>query len=326
MNIRYRGSITVRDVLHMTGGLRGERMRGGWVIGPLPGDGAPRAAGPVPDAGVGAVCRNLGVAVFGGDEISEIEPLLPTRIWTPLLPRLPHTAADTWAWVAAASHAAGDADYAALARNVSISLRAAGIRLRDASDEYHRQLVAALARGEAPGLRFSNFALTDLHLAFHSLLSEMGGARDYLASIAARRVGAPPGIDALNRLAGWVAKPAGRSAAGDPLVAAMLAAWDKSGLDPWLHDLGEYRNLFLHREPLGASERARWISLAERAGPLGRILLVQMQVEARPGTLQTCDALERFVDLHARLCRLADLAAGHAKHAPRPQVLGDSPA
>jgi hypothetical protein len=44
---------------------------------------------------------------------------------------------------------------------------------------------------------------------------------------------------------------------------------------------------------------------------------VQMQIQSPPGSPQTCDALDRFADLHARICRLADFAATHAKYPPQ---------
>lgn len=321
-NVRY-GSVHVEEYLHATGGLRAGRHSDGWMIGPMPaGAGKVKKIGPVPDERVGSVLGALGGQLFGADEVADPDSLLPSRNWTPLLgaPQLAYQPADVWGWVAEAAGAAGDAEYAALARNVSVSLRAAGIRLRDASDEYHRQLLSAIAHGQKPSLRFANTTLADLHLAFHSLLSEMGSARDYLATVAACRVGAPKKIDAASRLADWVKRPAGHAAATDPLVTRILTAWDAAAPDPWLHDLGEYRNLFLHRQPLGADERSQWLRLVEHTGAHGRTLLVTMEIELRPGRTEVCDALARFVELHGKLCRLADFAAILARYASRPAI------
>jgi hypothetical protein len=314
------GLVQVRDTLHITGGIRGWATREGWLLGPVLGAAASSVViGPVPETDLKAICQELGLAAFGKDQISQTEPLLPARVWTPILgpPRLTHQPADTWAWMVAAAQAAGDSDYGALARKVSFSLRAAGVRLRDASDEYHRQLTAALARKQPSGRRFRNIPMTDLHLAFHSLLSEMGSARDYLATIAARRIHAPAAIDAMSRLAHWTRKPAGRGAMADPLVAAMLDGWDETKPDPWLYELGEYRNLFLHREPLATNQAGRWLSVAERVSSSHRVMVVQMEIQSRPGSQQMCDALDRFADLHGRMCRLADFAVTHAKYSPQ---------
>jgi hypothetical protein len=316
-NLKY-GTTQHRDFLHMTGGLRGLKTDGGWLVVPLPGELELRHIGPIPDAQFLQTCQQLGVSLFGGDEVSETDPLLPARVWTPLLgqPLLQHQPADTWAWIEHSARSAGDNTYAALAQNVSVSLRAGGIRLRDASDQYHLQLVAALSRKQKPG-RFQNVALRDLHLAFHSLLAELASTRDYLASVAGTHVGAPDNIDALNRLTSWLQKPAGQTALSDPLISALLKASDKSEPDPWLSDLTDYRNMFLHNEPLATNEHARWLSIVESATVHGNVMLIEMQIPFRRDLPNTCEALRRFVDLHARMCRLADFGAKHAKHAPQ---------
>jgi hypothetical protein len=307
-------------VLHITGGLRAQRAGGGWIIGPLFKNGPVALLGPFADEDIGPMCREFGQFVFGADETSAIDSALPSRIWRPLLglPLMKHQPADTWCLIGSAAMMSGDAEYERLAAKISMSLRAAGTRLRDASDEYHRQLIAGLRRGQATGLRFQNISMQDLHLAFHSLLSEMSSARDYLATAAARRVGAPASVDALNRLASWLEKPSGKLHVNDPMISAMLQAWDASQPDPWLHDLTEYRNLFLHREPLGANEHARWLSLVQRETAHGRVVTAQMLLPARPNSNQVCDALMRFVELFGKLCRFSDALAVYAKYAPEP--------
>ena len=309
-NLR-RGTTRVRDEMHLTGGLRSHRAGSGWMIGPFSAPQGLGEIGEVPDSGVARIAAELGVMAFGVEEISETDPNLPSRIWRPLfgLPQLKHQPADTWGMITSSAHRGGDPAFAMLARYISISIRSAGLQLRNASNEYHRQLFAALSSGQSVGRRFSNVPLSDLHLSFHSLLSEMGSTRDYLAQMAARRVNAPTKIDALNRLTDWLGKRANASAASDPLIAALLQAIDTSGPDPWLHDVGEYRNLFLHREPLGANDHARWLKLTEASSRYGLVLQLTLEIGLRPGNPQTCDGLSRFVDLHDQLCRLADFAA-----------------
>jgi hypothetical protein len=246
--------------------------------------------------------------------------LLPTRVWTPLLgpPRQHHQPADTWAWIAGAAKLKGDSGHASIAANISYSLRATGMRLRDASDEYHRQLLAALERKQPFSLRFQNVAALDLHLAFHSLLAELASARDYLATFAARRIGAPDKIDALSRLSNWLEKPKNLSLKSDPVVLAFLHGYNADGDDPWLFDLSEYRNLFLHREPLGTNEHARWLRLREHVSTHGVTSLIQMLVPARSKSIVTCEALERFVEIHAKMCRFADFVASFAPYKAEP--------
>ena len=314
------GSTVRREFIHMTGGLRAARTEEGWLIEPLPSQNGLNPCGPVRDEQIGSVCAKLGVLVFGADEISEIERLLPARIWTPLLgvPKPDYQPADIWAWIARSARLAEDSSSAGIAENISISLRAAGIRLRDASDEYHRQLAAALERGQKPGLRFQNIPMMDLHLAFHSLLAELGSARDYLATFAARRIGAPKGTDALNRLIKWLEESGGNSSKSDPVVIALLDGWKTSGNDPWLFDLGEYRNLFLHRQPISADQYARWLMIKQHTNGAVASNLLQLLVPARPKSTVICDALTRFVDLHAKMCRLAYFVSTFSAHAAKP--------
>lgn len=312
-----RSLVSVTDVLHFTGGLRAVRGPGGWQVGPLSPDGTGAIRG-VPEGHIQALGISLGLVLFGGEEITSTDPNLPARIWTPLLgqPRLAHAANDSWAMISSSARAAGDEVYARLARSLSVSLRAAGLQLRNASDEYNKQLEAALARGQQVGTRFSNLAMDDLHLAFHALLSEMGSARDYLARVARLRVNAPDNIDALARLRQWTERPVNSAALSDALVQRLLQDSDETAADPWLRDIGEYRNLFLHREHIGAM--ARWLVVEERHTPSGPVRAIAMAINTRPGADTTCDALARFVDLHARLCRLADFAVQLAPYDATP--------
>lgn len=325
-NLKIRNSLSA-DFLHLTGGLRAAKGAGGWNVGPILRGRKLSAIGPVPEAGLTRCCASLGVRVFGGDHVIEPNSVLPTRIWTPLLgpPVLKHQAADTWGMIASGARAAGDEAYGFLALNVSLTLHAAGIRLRDASDKYNLQLIACLQRNQQLG-RFQNIPAKDLHLAFHLVLTKMAGTRDYLATIAARQIGAPAKIDALSWLDRWLQKGPNRAHTANPIIAAMLEAYDKTKGDPWLRELTDYRNFFLHTQPLGIDEHTQWLSLTERETALGTVRLIEMQMPIKLHEPATCEALNRFINLHARLCRLADFAAKHAKYAPHvPDVRFDAP-
>ena len=312
------GTTTTRDELHFTGGLRALRLEGGWAIGPILREGLVQFGGPVADESIAGVGQSVGAQLFGAEEISGTDLELPFRIWTPLLgpPLLKHSASDTWGIISSAARMANDTDYGRLASNLSVSLRAASLQLRNASNEYHIQLRAALASGQKVGVRFSNLPMIDLHLAFHSVLMEMASARDYLAQVAARRVNAPSRIDALSRLQDWLSKPVNVGALADNLVARLLAAADSQAPDPWLADIIEYRNLFLHRGHMGLI--AKWLVLEEHDSALGPVRTVKMAINVRPGAATMCDALTRFVVLYSGLCRLADFAATLAPYAAEP--------
>jgi hypothetical protein len=308
----------VREELHFTGGLRAHRGNEGWQVGPLLREGAVRAVGRIPDQEIGGLGHAMGQTLFGANSISDFDTPLPRRIWTPLLgaPSLKHSASDSWGMISSQAHLAGDGGYGALASNVSVSLRAAGLQLRNASDEYHKQLLAALTSGRRVGTRFAISQIEDLHLAFHSVVSEMASARDYLAQVATRRVGAPEKKDSLARLKDWAERPVNAAAQNDALLARLLEASDDKAADPWLADFTKYRNVFLHQEPIGVM--AKWLVVEERDSPVGPVRSIRMAINTRPGAATACDALVRFVDLYARLCRLADFAVALAPYAATP--------
>ena len=304
-----RGTIAVREELHFTGGVRASKVGERWALVPLLREGGIRAIEGIPDERVSDLGRAMGLTLLGVDRISGFDTPLPARIRTPLLgpPRLIHAASDTWGMIASQARIAGDGVFGRLASNVAVSLRAAALQLRNASDEYHKQLLAALTSDKNINKRFQNVPMDDLHLALHSVLTEMASARDYLAQVAARRVGAPDSKNSLGRLKDWVEKPINVTARSDALVAYLLQVSDINAPDPWLADITEYRNLFLHREHIGAV--AKWLVMEERQSPIGPVRTVTMAINTRPGAEATCDALVRFADLYSRLCHLADFAA-----------------
>lgn len=313
---------TIDDV-HLTGGLRASLTDGGWSLHPVRDGNTLGFLRPMQLGQLMEFVQAFGGRVFGGDAISNYKSVLPTRIWTPL-PKPPKgrlQPADEWGVIAHAAARAGDNKASKLATHISFSLRAAGIRLRDASDQYYKQLVAALENGTKIGTQFANVPLADLYLAFHSLLSEMGSARDYLAAELARRVGAPTKVDSLARLAGW----ASADIAARPDIAAMLEAFRKSSADPWLYHLTDYRNLFLHREPIGSNKFAQLLRLGEREADGLRIPVIELAIHAAPDSNDKCEALERFVDFHQRLLTLAAVIADTSPYKATPPhiVIGE---
>lgn len=310
-----RGTTQRQTHLHMTGGIIAAKNASGWVVGPTLKEGVLSPIGIFVDEEVGNFCREASVTILGGDEVS-VDHVLQSRIWSPILgqPALPSSADDAWQGIAVAAKDVGDILYSSLAQYLCTSLRAAGIRLRDASDEYHKQLSAALLKGQKPNLRFNNIPLIDLHLAFHSLLSEMASAKDYLASLLAMQAGAPPRIDSMSRLADWATPEIASKVAGLQLL---LAAYDETGKDPWLLHLSNYRNLFLHREPIQTNELARWLILKEAQTSFGNILSIQMSISSgsEGGVV---DALELFSALYRKLCRLTYTLAAQARYGSTP--------
>ncbi len=316
------GRMRTVEYLHLTGGLRGRRVEGGWGLGPLGrDDGAEGEIGPVPDDQLQSVTRQIGLELFGVDEVILGEPDLPMRIWRPLVgmgARAKPT--DTWASIGHNAERAGDREYAQLARYVSICLTASDIRLRDLSDGYGTQFAAALTRRQAVGRRWDNIATADLRLAVHSLVAEMASARDHLARIVGIHVGAPQSKNSLAWLHGWLDTASRRHLFSEPIVERLIRGWVDTSPDRWLFDLSEYRNAFLHREPLGARGMDGALSVETQVSPWGEVWRLNMPLPGRDGQ-PGVDALQRFVELHRKMTRMAADLADLARHPSSPPVV-----
>lgn len=304
-------TVQIMDTLHFTGGLRARRYQDAWMIGPLLKDGDLVDMGPVLESQINTAAAELGVRVFGADEEILGDPYLPTRIWEPFVGLKPTPGLPTELWANIAHHAAdaGDECYGELARYTAVCLRAADIRLRDISDGYGAQLLSALHSGTKVDHRFENMPLADLHLAIHSFVAEMGAARDYLAAIVGRQLGAPASKDSLARLMDWLEADARQVEAAKPVSLTLMKGWVDAD-DPWLKQLTDYRNLFLHRGPIGARGMESAPRLAALASPHGEVRTLVLPIPRRLEGTETVDALVQFIRLHWQMFRLAaDLAA-----------------
>lgn len=312
-----RGTTVASAELHISGGVRaGQQASRMWGWHPVLQNGEVRQLSPMPINRIDDLAGAVGLRLFGGDEQSGIGTPLVSRVWTPLdgpgdgqmQP------ADLWGAIAGTAEEAGDGDYAMLARHISFSLHAAGIRLRDASDGYRLQLIAAIHERRQSGKRFSNIPMRDLQLAFHSVLSELASARDYLAAALASKLGAPAKVDAMNRFADWLGAASRAELRDRPVVRDMLTAYDASSDNPWLHQLTEYRNLFLHRQPLGSqrgSQFLRYDVIAKDGLEYPRIVMpLGDEDPSAPGK----DGLTRFIELYRAMTELLKLAAANAPY------------
>jgi hypothetical protein len=217
-----------------------------------------------------------------------------------------------WGSIAAAASKAGDEAFGKLARHIGFSAQAAGIRLRDASDQYHGQLHQAIKEGAQVGHRYINLQAYDLHLAFHSLASEMASARDYLAAAFSRRLGLSK-IDSLAKLLHMKGLENRPEVKGHPVLRVMLSASDPTEPDPWLFHLSEYRNRFLHREPLIGSANGATLELGLCEADNVQVQIVQLALP------DGGDALSTFTSLYERLLLLLDVAAQQAGQTSEPE-------
>lgn len=312
-----RGTTQASAELHLTGGLRAPMQQDHmWGLHPVLVKGSPSQLNPLPIDKIYQMAEAVGLLVFGGDDHSGLETLLTSRIWTPLdeggtggmQP------ADAWAAIAKNAERDNDPEYGALAHHISFSLVAAGIRLRDASDCYHMQLIAAIHGKRDAGRRFANIPIKDLHLAFHSVLSELASARDYFAGALARKLGAPPRIESMSRFEEWVSASSRADLRKLPVVREMLDAYDEASSNPWLHQLTEYRNTFLHRRPLGSQDGARFLRYDEIEKDGITYPRIEMPLGESDPSAPGKDALTRFIELYRAMTKLMRLAADHAPY------------
>lgn len=311
------GTTRVSHSLHVTGGVRaGFHSRGHWTWFPTLAGSKPVPLRQLPIQTIDQLARDLGAVMFGGDESSQLETALISRTWRPL--DGPNNGelqpADLWAAIGGNAERRGDEAYGRIARNIAFSLHSAGIRLRDASDGYKDQLLAAIDRGDASGHRFSNGPMRDIQLAFHSVLSELASARDYLAAALGSQLGAPAKTDAMNRLAEWLGADSRKELRLKPIVSDMLVAYDRASADPWLFELTEYRNLFLHRNPLGASGYTRWLRYDIRQHKGIDFPFIEMPLSEADPWAPGRDALLRFLDLYRKMTALLTAAIPHAAY------------
>lgn len=260
--------------VHLTHGLRG--FLGGdageserrFVLHPIIAPTAINGIGPYLLPEIQALSVEHGLAVLGVDSIDDPKSTLRTRMWYPLSATTQRTqaAADLWSNISQNHEEHADPKDVSLARYLSFSLRAAGIRIRDASDQYHKQLRAAVREKSRDGKRFSNVPMLDLALAIHAALSELGSARDYLATWFARGLGAQSKVDSLARLLDWL--PKGPDKGSWPIgLGELHEAMEPAATDPWAHHLTTLRNLHIHRQPVGLVSNSHWMEYKLR--PLG---------------------------------------------------------
>lgn len=246
------GQTMVGFNLHLTGGLQAHMAEKGFVIKPMLAENRVCMTGPFSLPQMAKIASNIGVTLLGIDQISDAKTPLPCRTWQPFRssPRdIP--AADLWSNISANADHLGEELASAIARRISFSFHAVGIRIRDASENFHRQLLAVTPTAKHEPQRFKNIQLFDIRLALHSILSELASARDYLAYWFARDLGAPDNVDALNRLKRWIDKNGGSSSLPAEL-SEYLRAYDETSPDPWVEQITHFRNLHLHREPIGS--------------------------------------------------------------------------
>ncbi|RUL65789.1 hypothetical protein EKH79_03495 [Dyella dinghuensis] len=264
------GAAAYRSVTYCTGGLISFPLDGGkFGLAPVWNDGKVEHTVLPSNHALAEATKNLGVQTVGTNQIID-DGIASTEIWRPRDSLMTNglSGADTWAAISTGAHLDKNDTYADAARYVSVSMQAAGVRLRDVAKCHHAQLIEALLRKKEVTVGFKNVPLLDLYVAFHSLASELCSARDHLVRIAALHVGAKESLDDMIRLEAWLKKEANQHHAAEPLTKLLTSAWGTKELPQWLRKLSDVRNQMVHRQPLAANPAAAMLRLREATAPL----------------------------------------------------------
>jgi len=308
------------EEVHFSGGLRGQLTNLGWALFPVSGDAETDAlVFRTLEAHRSFVTNECGLELVGVCVHYRMGgSSLPMDVWEPGSrdPKNGLNAADSWTAISHRALEAGDKEYADRATSIGICAKVAGLRLRDLSNEYHRQLAWALAEGKSIGTWFSNAALFELYADCHSLVAELCAARDHLARIAAIHAGAPSNIDSLARLSEWVGKERNQSRANQPLIEQLLAANGTDDQPGWLFRLSALRNEMLHRLPMGADKRVSGLALEQMSTSQGTITTIRLAepTHEKPLNVQGTDPLVELSQLSKRFESLLRSAWPHARY------------
>ena len=230
-----------------------------------------------------------------------------------------NSAADMWSAISHNAHLKSDENYEVIARYISVSIQAAGIRLRDVALRHHEQLMMALKENSPVGTGFSNIPMLDLYLAFHSLATELCSVRDHLAKLAAMQIQAKDSVDNMSRLEEWLKKTAHKDHIKDPLVQLMMTAWGSVESPGFLRILGDLRNKMIHRQPMSANPESAMLRTKQTATDFGPILTIRLSpsqaVELDIGS--TPDPFETILILSQKMEELATQAADVSRYEPK---------
>lgn len=324
-NVKH-GTTFYSEISYFTGGLIGMALQGGsYGLMPIARGVELIAILDLSWQRLNEITDQCGSRFVGSNQVLETNVGPRNEIWKPssALPADRLHGAESWSAISLQARIKGDREYEDAARYVSVSIQAAGIRLRDVAKGHHDQLRWALEEGMRPGSGFTNIALFDLYLDFHSLATELCAARDHLARVAAITVGAKDSIDSMARLEDWLRKPVNADLAKDPLTALLLIAWGSKESPSWLQTLGDIRNQMVHKQPMAANPEAAVLRLVEvntTVGPISTIRLAPL------GTtdLNLVGAPDPFVtllNLYNHMEQLVKSASGLARYPPEPLAM-----
>ena len=314
-HIDYKRAFTT-DELHFSGGLRGELSPSSIIkIHPLRNNNF--STDDAPKITLGSLLDGKNIIMLGVNEKIKISGSSDiTNIWHPSQKdKILSTASfDLWELVAYQAENSGDSDFANCARSISVSLRLAGLRLRDISDHYHEQLNWAIADKKPSNKWFTNLALLDIYADYHSFVSELSSTRDYIAKLAGVSIGAPEKIDSLARLESWLGKSINHVASSNLIVSSLVKASGTTSAPGWLRQLGQIRNEMLHKMPMGANSAVSGLILQDIEIASKEIQIIRLTDREK----KNIDPLKQLVLISQNLEDLSKKLISYARYPATP--------
>jgi hypothetical protein len=304
--------------LHLLGGLRAGTHQDGHLILYPTTDGKVLACKSVRDTrAYYQTFRKIGTDLIGHERHTTIAGKQPDSLWTQFYSgkRRQFEVADHWSGIAHTSHKAGNHDLATLAKHIAFTFRVSELRLRDCSREYGWQNEHAVVGKIRPNGRFWHIKSFDLDMALHSLLTDMGTARDYLGHFTSRYIlREKQPCDSMAKLYERAKKnklqvsEAGSAA----LIGKILQICDPTSAEGWMARLSEFRNIIMHRAPIGSIASEHYLTAKTLFGGEGQVFQIFFGIPRDPiaaANTDFVDALAHFLELFRRLREFGYLVA-----------------
>jgi hypothetical protein len=311
--------------LHLLGGLRAGTHEDGYLVIFPTTDGKVLAWKSVTDTrGYHRAFRQFGTDLIGHERHTTVSGKQPQSFWFQFNPgkRREYDVADHWSAIAHTSRQAGNLDVADLAKHVAFAFRVSELRLRGCSREYACQNDYAVVEKIKPNGRFWNFKSFDLDMALHSLLADMGTARDYLGHFISRHVlREDKPSDSMAKLYDRAKRSKltiSERTHGD-LIEKILQICDPGSAEGWMARLSEFRNIIIHRAPIGSIANEHYLTAKTLRAKDNEAFQIFFGIPRDPisaPNVDYVDALMHFLDLFRRLREFGYMVADATDIAP----------
>lgn len=309
--IEQRSSIKVRTSTHLAHGLRSNLYPDGtFRLGPI-GDKAGIQINDVDPVRFGELIVQMQLLIVG---IESFDEATGDRIeWLAAASDEAHSqfgARPDQIWGEIRNRAAKASDERAedLCSAISFHYLAAEISIRRVSDAYNA-LQKHTHRNKTPiGHRFTTMETFDLYNDLHGFFVNLGSARDYAASFIAERISS---LGRVSNHASLLKKIKG----SDDEVHRLVRAYSERSYAPiGLAHIGEYRDILVHRSPVG--NLTDWMDVVALRNPLpsghGG---VSLKLPANPFDLKG-DSVDALILIHHALFFMAKYLIEVAKASP----------